>query len=128
MKTEEVQLCECSYFYQDGSEVKENDIVFYSEDNGDHQYHYADGIGIIVNRENDLKMKAYIVTIDDAKTFIDFEEEEGTMVSLKYACENYYLWSEKKPNTLRHFVKIGEYPKDEEMLSVNFAMEHYKRN
>jgi len=26
------------YYYQDGSEVKENDIVFYSEGGGDHKY------------------------------------------------------------------------------------------
>ena len=49
------------YYYQDGSEVKENDIVFYSEDGGDHKFHYADSIGIIVKRENDLKMKAYVL-------------------------------------------------------------------
>ena len=35
------------YFYKDGSEVKENDIVFYSEDGGDHKYHYADSLSLI---------------------------------------------------------------------------------
>jgi hypothetical protein len=101
------------YYYQDGSEVKENDIVFYSEDGGDHKFHYADSIGIIVKREKDLKMKAYVITMDDAKTFQDYEEPEHNMVSLKYCCEN---------------TKIGEYPKDENMLSAEFAMERYVYN
>ena len=65
------------YFYQDGSEVKENDIVFYSEDGGDHKFHYADSIGVIVKRGYDLKMKAYVITMDDAKTFQDYEEPEA---------------------------------------------------
>jgi hypothetical protein len=116
------------YFYQDGSEVKENDIVFYSEDEGDHKFHYADSIGMIVKRENDLKMKAYVITIDDAKTFQYYEEPEHNMVSLKYGCENYYPWNKNLPNTLQHFTKIGEYPKDEAMLSAEFAMERYVYN
>ena len=116
------------YFYQDGSEVKENDIVFYSEDGGDHKFHYADSIGIIVKRGDDLKMKAYVTTVDDAKTFLYYEEPEHSMVSLRYGCENYYLWNKNLPNTLQHFTKIGEYPKDEAMLSAEFAMEHYVYN
>ena len=116
------------YFYQDGSEVKENDIVFYSEDGGDNKFHYADSIGMIVKRENDLKMKAYVITMDDAKTFQDYEEPEHNMLSLKYGCENYYPWNKNLPNTLQHFTKIGEYSKDEEMLSAEFAMEHYVYN
>lgn len=116
------------YFYQDGSDVKENDIVFYSEDGGDHKFHYADSIGIIVKRGNDLKMKAYVITMDDAKTFQDYEEPEHNMVSLKYGCENYYPWNKNLPNTLQHFTKIGEYPKDKEMLSAEYAMERYVYN
>jgi hypothetical protein len=116
------------YFYKDGSEVKENDIVFYSEDGGDHKYHYADSIGIIVKRENDFKMKAYVITMTDAKSFEDYEEPEHNMVSLKYGCENYYQWNKNLPNTLQHFTKIGEYPKDEVMLSAEFAMERYVYN
>lgn len=111
-----------SYFYKDGSSVKENDIVFYSEDDGSHQFHYADSIGVIVRRENDLKMKAYVITMDDAKTFQDYEEPDHTMVSLKYGCDY------EPANTLRDCVKIGEYPKDKEMLSAEFAMRHYVYN
>jgi hypothetical protein len=116
------------YFYQDGSEVKENDIVFYSEDGGDHKFHYADSIGIIVKRENDFKMKAHVITMTDAKSFEDYEEPEHNMVSLKYGCENYYPLNKNLPNTLQHFTKIGEYPKDEVMLSAEFAMERYVYN
>ena len=56
------------YFYRSRFDV-ENDIVFYSEDGGDHKFRYADSIGMIVKRENDLKMKAYVITMDDAQTF-----------------------------------------------------------
>lgn len=116
------------YFYQDGTDVKENDIVFYSEDRGDHQFHYADSIGIIVKHGNDLKMKAYVITMDDAKTFQDYEEPEDNMVSLKYGCENYCPWNKSLSNTLQHFTKIGEYPRDKEMLSAQYAMERYVYN
>lgn len=116
------------YFYQNGSDVKENDIVFYSEDGGEHEFHYADSIGIIVKRGNDFKMKAYVITMDDAKTFQDYEEPEHNMVSLKYGCKNYYPWDNILQNTLQHFTKIGEYPKDKEMLSAEYAMERYVYN
>lgn len=115
------------YFYQDGSEVKENDIVFYSEDGGDHEFHYADSIGLIVKRGYDLYNKAFAVTMDDAETFQYYEEPERDMVSLKYGCENFYSWSGKKPNTLQHFTKIGEYPKDEKMLSAEYANNRFSR-
>jgi 6-phosphogluconolactonase (cycloisomerase 2 family) len=62
------------YLYKDGSDVRVNDIVFYSEDGGDHKFHYADSIGMIVKRGNDLKMKSYVSTMDDAKTFQYYEE------------------------------------------------------
>ena len=32
------------------------------------------------------------------------------------------------PNTLQHFTKIGVYPKDEAILSAEFAMERYVYN
>lgn len=108
------------YFYQDGSEVKENDIVFYSEDGGDHKYHYADSIGIIVKRENDFKMKAYVVTMTDAKSFEDYEEPEHNMVSLEYG-QNMF----DKNGVLPDFKKIGEYPKDKEMLTAKYAQDHF---
>ena len=116
------------YFYQDGTEVKENDIVFYSEDNGDNKFHYADSIGVIVKHENDLKNKAYVITMDDANTFQDYEEPDHNIISLKYGCENYYSWNKNKENTLQHFTKIGELPKNEEMLSAEYAMSHFRHN
>jgi hypothetical protein len=73
-------------------------------------------------------MKAYVITMDDAKTFQDYEEPEHNMVSLKYGCENFYPWNKNLPNTLQHFTKIGEYPKDENMLSAEFVMERYVYN
>jgi hypothetical protein len=108
------------YFYPNGDEVKENDIVFYSEDGGDHKFHYADSIGMIVKRGNDLKMKAHVITMNDAKTFQDYEEPEHNTVSLEYG-QNMF----DKNGVLPDFKKIGRYPKDKEMLSAEYAMEHY---
>jgi len=122
-----METVEKLYFYKDGTSVKENDIVFYSEDSGNGEFHYADKIGIIVKRGDDLKMKAHVITMDDAVTFQMYEEPENDMVSLKYGCENFYPFSKEKENTLQHFTKIGEYPKDENMLSVEYATYNYKK-
>lgn len=108
------------HYYKDGSLVKENDIVFYSEDSGDHRFHYADSIGMIVKRQDDFKMKAFVITMDDAKSFQHYEEPEHNMVSLRYGCAD-------KQNVLRDFTKIGEFPKDEKMLSAEYATSNYAR-
>lgn len=116
------------YFYKDGTEVKENDIIFYSEDDGEHNWHYADQIGVIVKDEDDFKTKAYVITMDGASSFIDYIEPKENMVSLKYDCLNYYSWNKDKPSVLEHTTKIGEYPKDEHMLTSEYAINNYKQN
>lgn len=116
---------ENKYYYQNNIEVKENDIVFYSEDTGEHNFHYADSIGLIVRRENDLKMKAFVITMDEAKTFEDYEEPEINMVSLKYGCENYNPFKSENSNKLINFTKIGEFPKDKSMLTAEYAQKNY---
>lgn len=109
------------YFYQDGSEVKENDIVFYSESKsaGD-DFHYADSINLIVKKGNELKTKAFAITMDNANTFQDYEEPEHNMVSLEYG-QNMF----DKNGVLPDFEKIGEYPKDKEMLTAKYAQDHF---
>jgi len=111
-----------SYFDQKGIELKENDIVFYSEDNGKHEWHYADQIGIIVKRDNKLMMKAKVITMTDAENFIDYDEPEHNMVSLEYGQH-----FGKEDGTLPDFLKIGEYPKDKDMLTKEYAELNYKR-
>ena len=112
------------YFYPNGDEVKENDIIFYSEAKtaGD-DYHYADNISLIVKRGNDLKAKAYAITMDSAKTFIDYEEPEDDMISLKYG-QNML----NENGILPDFEKIGTYPKDKAMLSAKYAQDYFSFN
>lgn len=109
------------YFYPNGDEVKENDIVFYSESKsaGD-DFHYVDSVNLIVKRGNDLKIKAFAITMDNASTFQDYEESEHNMVSLEYG-QNMF----SKNGVLPDFEKIGEYPKDKEMLTAKYAQEHF---
>ena len=109
------------YFYPNGDEVKENDIVFYSESKsaGD-DFHYADSVKLIVKRGNELKTKAFAITMDNAKTFQDYEEPEYNMVSLEYG-QNMF----DKKGVLPDFEKIGEYPKDKEMLTAKYAQYHF---
>jgi len=109
------------YFYPNSDEVKENDIVFYSESKsaGDY-FHYADSINLIIKRGNELKTKAFAITMDNAETFIDYEEPEYNMVSLEYG-QNMF----DKNGMLPDFEKIGEYPKDKEMLTAKYAQDHF---
>lgn len=111
-----------SYFDQEGTELKENDIVFYSEDKGTHEWHYADQIGIIVKRGDKLMMKAKVITMTEAENFIDYDEPEHNMVSLEFGQT---IGSED--GTLPDFLKIGEYPKDKNMLTKEYAELNYKQ-
>jgi len=112
------------YFYPNGDEVKENDIIFYSEAKtaGD-GCHYADNISLIIKKGNDLKAKTYVITMDNAKTFIDYESTEDNMVSLKYG-QNMF----DENGILPDFEKIGTYPKDKAMLSAKYAQDHFRFN
>jgi hypothetical protein len=113
-----------SYYYPDGSEVKENDIVFYSESkSAGNGFHYADSINLIVKRGNELKTKAFAVTRDNARTFIDYEEPEYNVISLKYGLKMF-----DKNRVLPDYEKIGEYPKDKEMLTAQYAQDHFGFN
>lgn len=109
------------YFYPNGNEVKENDIVFYSESKStDDDFHYADSINLIVRRGNELKTKAFAITMDNANTYQDYEEPEHSMGSLKYG-QNMF----DKNGVLPNFEKIGEYPRDKEMLTAKYAQDHF---
>ena len=112
------------YFYPNGVEVKENDIVFYSESKsaGD-DFHYADSINLIVRRGSELKTKAFAITMDNAQTFQDYDEPEHNMVSLEYGQNTF-----DKNGVLPDFEKIGEYPKDKEMLAAKYAQYHFRFN
>ncbi len=109
------------YFYPNGDEVKENDIVFYSESkSAGNDCHYADSINLIVKRGDELKTKAFVITMDNAQTFEDYEEPECNMLALEYGQDMF-----DKNGVLPDFEKIGEYPKDKEMLTAKYAQDHF---
>lgn len=102
------------YFYKDGTKVCVGDICFYSEADGEGNWHYADGIYELTELNNDIYPKAKVITMDDAKTFIDYDEPEHNMVSLRYG--------------INDFVKIGVRGQNDNMLTKEYAMEHYSFN
>ena len=79
-------------------------------------FHYADSINLIVKRGNELKTKAFAITMDNAQTFQDYEEAEHNMVSLEYG-QNMF----NKNGVLPDFEKIGEYPKDKTKIILLIA-------
>lgn len=109
------------YKYKDGVEVKENDIVFYSEDDGSHKWHYADMLALIVIHEGVLKVKAHAITMDDAVTFEDYEEPITSCNSLFFHTQDH------DKTTVAHLVKIGEYPKDKQKLTAKYANNNYSQ-
>ena len=102
------------YFYKDGTEARVGDICFYSEADEDGNWHYADGIYELTELNNDIYPKARVITMNDAKTFIDYDEPEHNMVSLKYG--------------INDFVKIGVRGQNDEMLTKEYVMQHYSFN
>lgn len=107
----------CRYFYKDGSEVQEGDICFYSEYDGIHEeYHYADGIYTMEKRDDDIFPRASVITMTEAKSFEDYVEPDSNTVSLKYGSTN---------GVVNDFVKIGRIETNSDMLTKEYAMEHY---
>jgi len=107
----------CRYFYKDGSEVMVGDICFYSEYDGvNNHFHYADGIYTMEKRDNDIFPRASVITMTEAKSFEDYNEPISNTVSLKYDSTN---------GVVNDFVKIGRIETNSQMLTKEYAMEHY---
>jgi hypothetical protein len=119
---EERRLKYQKLYYENGEEIKRNDIVFYSEYDGKNEtFHYADSICLIVDFDNELKQQTYIGTMDEAKTFkVQIDDIERCM-NLDY--------NDKKidghKTLVTDIVKIGEYPKDKHMLTTSYANKNY---
>lgn len=108
------------YIYRTGEEVKENDICFYSEDDGSHEWHYADSINLIVEHKGVLKTKAFVITDIDGN-YIDYDEPEENMVELQWG-QNFF----KKDGVLYCMTKIGTYPENAYMLTKKYANKNFK--
>jgi hypothetical protein len=67
-------------------------------------------------RDNDIFPRASVITMTEAKSFEDYNEPISNTVSLKYGSTN---------GVVNDFVKIGRIEKNSEMLTKEYAMEHY---
>ena len=105
------------YFYKDGTEVKDGDICYYSEHNGvNNEFHYADSISVMGRRLYDIFPKAKVITMTNARSFIDYDEPIHNTVSLEYG---------SKDGIVQDFLKIGVLGKDDFMLTKEYAMDNY---
>ena len=111
------------YFYPDGTKIEENDIVFYSE--SECGSHYADSIGLVIKGDIDFRFKTFVITMDEANTFEDYNEPDENTVYLKHGLS--FLFSRGEVTTLRHFRKIGKYPENQEMLTADYANTHFSQ-
>ena len=106
-----------SYFDKANSQFKEGDICFYSEYDGIRKdFHYADGIYIIMNIDGILYPKCKVYTMTNAKTFEDYDEPFCNMLKLENYC---------KDGKSTELLIIGNIDNDEYMLSKEYAIANY---
>jgi len=106
-----------SYFDKFGNKIELHDILFYSEFDGENkEYHYADGIYLIVKIDGELYAKAKIITTTNAKSFINYDEEINNMLTLEQYCKN---------NISKEFVKIGNLKENKNMTDCEYANKTY---
>ena len=105
------------YFYKDGTEVKDGDICYYSEYNGvNNEFHYADSISVMERRLYDIFPKAKVITMTNARSFIDYDEPNHNTVSLEYG---------SKDGVVQDFIKIGVLGQDDYMITKEYAINNY---
>ncbi len=105
------------YKYKTGKLVQENDICFYSEVIDD----YADGIYRMEIIDGELTPRGYMTNYMGA--FMGIVERDENTVPLKYCCNENI-----DPLELECFTLIGKSPKDDHMLTVEWASKNYKLN
>lgn len=112
-----------NYKYIDGSDVTIGDICFYSEYDGrKREFHYADSIGAIaLHSDGTLRFVAHTITMDEAKSFIEYLEPIDKASKLYFCCI-------RETQILRNLTKIGERPINDDMLTPEYAMSNYVVN
>jgi len=111
---------ECEkYYYKDGTEVKENDIIFYSEHNPSdiENFRYADSIQLILDVKGVLMPRTYIGTSHAPYRYIDSLDEVSNIVPLRFGADD--------RNVLTDATKIGEWPRDIHILTVEYAQANF---
>lgn len=108
------------FFDKNGNTLNEGDICFYSEYDGNTEsYRYADCIEEIVEIDGKLHSKAHAITMDNANSFIDYEDKNPC--ELRFGLDDV----DENGGKLRHFEKIGSLPDDSHMLSADYANKEY---
>ncbi|EKT3967369.1 hypothetical protein NTJ12_002457 [Flavobacterium psychrophilum] len=106
-----------SYFDKANNKFKEGDICFYSEYDGIRKdFHYANGIYLIMNIDGILYPKCKVYTMTDGKKFEDYDEPFCKMLKLENYC---------KDEISKEFLIIGNIDNDEYMLSKEYAVANY---
>jgi hypothetical protein len=106
-----------SYFDKHGDKIGLHDILFYSEFDGTNKdWHYADSIYLIIEIDGELYAKAKVITINDAKSFENYDEQPNNMLTLDEYC---------KDGISKEFLKIGTLKDNPNMLESKFANETY---
>lgn len=106
-----------SYLDKQGNEIGLHDILFYSEFDGkNNEYHYADAIYLIIEIDGELYAKAKVITMNDAKSFENYDEQPNNMLTIKQYC---------KEGISKEFIKIGNLKDNSNMLDSKFANETY---
>lgn len=110
-------LVNSSYFDKEGNEIILGDILFYSEYDGkNNDLHYADGIYLIIESDGELAAKCKVLTMTNAKEFIDYDEPKHNMLMLHEYCDG---------NQSNEFTKIGNIKENSYMLFSDYANKTY---
>lgn len=111
------------YYYRNGQEVEVGDICFYSEDDGDRDYYYANSVVEIVEIvEIDGKLKSNFIytTKDDGLTL---QNTVDVPLELEYSCSDYRTDS----NVLQHYIKLNNFEDNAKWVNDNFGRKNKKR-
>ena len=107
------------YYDKIGYEFKEGDICFYSEYDGiNNSFHYADGIYEVVNINGLLYMKCRVITMDNARNFIEYDDKFEQMLTLKESC-----MGREDSNEL---LIIGNVRDNRDMITREYAMDNFQ--
>ena len=106
-----------SYFDRLGSEIKLDDILFYSEYDGkNNEYYYADGIYLVIELNGQLACRCKVMTMTNAKHFIDYDEPINNVLMLHEYCDG---------NKSKEFTKIGNLKDNTDRMTSEFANKTY---
>ena len=109
------------YYYRNGGEVKSGDVCFYSEDDGDGNFHYGNSIMEIVKTAEGLISKIIYFTLNDGITLLKVEVEDLGL-SLQYSCG----YGEDS-NVLQHYINLKQFEDDIKWVNENFGLKNKKR-